>query len=277
MAGASTYSRICYEVFSGHPPHEDASTLLQLVALAASRQIVRHEEIRSSAWLASVLQEVGFVEDEEGLRAPEGLCERLTTEQNQARARVHAEAAEQREELLASLLGQAAREGAREKVDIGSGRDALRAFASEWCNAVSVGPLLLGIAALLRAQASHSQTRQVWVASRASVLNGGDSFCKPAVDAMRAVGFIPVEDALADCIEEGRRPEEMAWTVRSGIWTAHEMRALAGLAERLARKAPLAGRATGVVKPTTGDCASRSLKTWHEWLSSLIGSLRCMI
>lgn len=36
MADAAKYERICYDVYSGSPPHKDAGKLLQLVGMAGS-------------------------------------------------------------------------------------------------------------------------------------------------------------------------------------------------------------------------------------------------
>ncbi|KAL3903404.1 MAG: hypothetical protein SGPRY_011688 [Prymnesium sp.] len=208
MAEAHSYEQICYRVFSGEAPHADAATLLQLVGKASSTGAIPREEIPQSEWLLSELCALGFVEEKSVLLAPEGLCSALIKQQNQARARVHEEAASRREALLSSLLTQPG----QPQVDLGSARDSLRCFAHEWGEAVAAGPLFLGIGALLRSQASHPTALQVWALSRATVLNGGDEFCCPAITTLRALGLRPTHHSL-ERMEEGAGSEDMAWVV----------------------------------------------------------------
>ena len=208
------YEAICYDTFRGSPPHGDASSLLQLVGKASSDGTVpRDDAMRSSEWLLATLLELGFVDEGSALRAPDGLCETLIREQNSARTRVHQEAAVKREALLSSLIAQAATADANEASDVSAGREALRALMADWGSAVATGPLLMGAAALLRAQASSADRCQVWSCSRATVLNGGDEFCEPAIRTLRGLALCPAEAAVPEALEQGGASEEMAWAV----------------------------------------------------------------
>ena len=54
---------------------------------------------------------------------------------------------------------------------------------------VARGPVLLGVAALLRAQGAHPSELQAWACERAVLLNGGDAMLKEAVALLRTLAL----------------------------------------------------------------------------------------
>ena len=71
----------------------------------------------------------------------------------------------------------------------------------------------MGSAALLRAQASGGIARHVWSCPRATVLNGGDEFCSPAIGLLRALALYPIDGAQPESLEQGGMSDYMAWAV----------------------------------------------------------------
>jgi hypothetical protein len=181
VAGMLTgYESVCYDVFRGSPPNKEAAGLIQLIAKAGASDdghISREEA--GSKWVWTKLHEFGFERDPatDRLAAPPDVLERLVRDQNAARMRVHQEAAASREELLTVAIEALGQKHAAWSGEIGGAREALRHFSQGAGKELAAGPFLLGVAVLLREQATSQET-QVWTCARATFLNGGDSFCE---------------------------------------------------------------------------------------------------
>ena len=110
-----------------------------------------------------------------------------------------------REGMLDELLRDASsseqpRPSKRARTDIGGARDALDAFCTgEAAREVARGPVLLGVAALLRAQGAHPSELQAWACERAVLLNGGQlGVGSPTTSAPLVGERLPPGDAAAD-------------------------------------------------------------------------------
>ena len=271
-AMASNFESVCYDVFRGNPPHPSAPNLLQCVSGAAAADGA--VPLPESEWVAASLAALGFVQADGGtMRAEPELVQRLVREQNAARARVHADAAAAREAILDRSLASSADDTV--EPDLGAARAAVRKFVRTFDGPAS-GPLLCGAAALLRAQ-SGAERLQVWTCDRAALLNGGDAFCEHGVALLRALRVRP--SAALATVEEGRATDQVSWNLQPAAWTSGELRALAALLERSARRLDFGGRATGAVAeaPAPERFEGRIIASWPLWLHSLVGSLLCRL
>jgi len=277
---STTYRDVCYAVFRDQElPHPAAPKLLQAVAQAgySSSGVVELDADLSNedgAWLQSKLREIGFEEEGGGgsLRADPELVQLLVKEQNSARKQVHKEAAAMREGMLEELLRDASsseqpRPSKRARTDIGGARDALDAFCTgEAAREVARGPVLLGVAALLRAQGAHPSELQAWACERAVLLNGGDGMLKEAVALLRTLALQPSAKADVEAADGLLR-----WVVHSDAWSVGELRTLAVLAERRGRRLAAGVAASGRVEADSGRPFSpHQHATWQAWLHSLI-------
>jgi hypothetical protein len=275
---STTYRDVCYAVFRDQElPHPAAPKLLQAVARAgySSSGVAELDADLSSedgAWLQSKLREIGFEEEEGSLRADPELVQLLVKEQNSARKQVHKEAAAMREGMLDELLRDASsseppRPSKRARTDIGGAREALEAFCTgEAAREVARGPVLLGVAALLRAQGAHPSELQAWACERAVLLNGGDGMLTEAVALLRTLALQPSVKADVEAADGLLR-----WVVHSGAWSVGELRTLAVLAERRGRRLAAGVAASGRVEADSGRPFSpHQHATWQAWLHSLI-------
>ena len=233
------------------------------------------------AWLQSKLREIGF--EEEGRCGPATAVayrpdservELLIKEQNSVRKLVHKEAAATRERLLDELLRDASsseqpRPSKRARVDLGGARDALDAFCTgDAAREIARGPVLLGVAALLRAQGAHPSELQAWACDRAVLLNGGDGMLKEAVALLQTLALQPSAKADVEAADGLLR-----WVVHSNAWSVGELRALAVLAERRGRRVAAGVAASGRVEADSGRPFSpHEHASWQAWLHSLVVS-----
>ena len=288
-AGQSTsYRDVCYAVFRDQElPHPAAPALLQAVVRAGSSSGVIELDAALSgdeaAWLQSKLREIGFEEDDAcgpatavAYRADPERVELLIKEQNSARKLVHKEAAATRERLLDALLRDASsseppsseqRPSKRARIDLGGARDALDAFCTgDAAREIARGPVLLGVAALLRAQGAHPSELQAWACDRAVLLNGGDGMLKEAVALLQTLALQPSAKADVEAADGLLR-----WVVHSNAWSVGELRALAVLAERRGRRVAAGLAASGRVEADSGRPFSpHEHASWQAWLHSLI-------
>ena len=287
MKAGQSYGDVCYAVFRDQElPHPAAPALLQAVARAGSSSggVVELDATlpaEEAAWLQSKLRELGFEDDSCGpatavaLRADAARVELLIKEQNSARVLVHKEAAATRERLLDELLRDASsdeppRPSKRARLDLGSwvrARDALDAFCTgDAAREIARGPVLLGVAALLRAQGAHPAELQAWACDRAVLLNGGDGFVKETVALLQTLALQPSTRADVEAADGLLR-----WVVHSDAWSVGEMRALAVLAERRGRRVGAGVAAPGRVEADSGRTFSpHEHASWQAWLHSLI-------
>ena len=140
-----------------------------------------------------------------------------------------------------------------------------------------MGPLLLGLAALLKAQAGAADgSGRCWVLERAAVLNGGDAFVKQVVPLFGQCGVRPVGGAGGADAEAGLGPsaDEMALQVRDGVWSLPEMQALASFVERKCKGSSggFAGRASGRVDAGSFAYTARENASLAEWLATLLSA-----
>ena len=218
------------------------------------------------------------------LKASDEVLDRLRKEQNSARKRAHAEAAAAREKLLSDALRELERSFAAKPQVVGgatappplrAARQALAKFLATFDGQPAVGPLFLGLAALLRAQAADGKA-QCWVVDRAAVLNGGDAFVKTAVPLLGQCGVRPlVGSGGAAATEEGRAAgdDEVALRVENGCWTQGELAALAAFVERKGKGSGFGARASGRVEADADAAfAPRSLSSLSEWARSVLSA-----
>lgn len=296
MASA-TYHDICYAVFREKSlPHPAAPELLQCVSTAGAHPegLLKLDEVtlpaEQTAWLRSKLLEIGFVDGSEAaaLRAEPALIDRLVKEQNAARRLVHKEAEAQREQLLDALLrGEAppptqdrptssparrapsASSQGRPESGFGGARAALDAFcAGDAARELARGPLLLGAAALLRAQSEQPTERQAWACDRAVLLNGGDAFVVDAVRLLQTLAMQPSTQAADVEVADG----QIRWAVQPNAWSLGELRALAALAERRGKKIAMGTRASGQVVADSGGFKPYEFGSWQQWLHAWLAT-----
>ena len=130
--------------------------------------------------------------------------------------------------------------------------------------------MLLGVAALLRAQSASPAVLQAWACERAVLLNGGDGFVRDAVGLLRTLSLqLAARGADVEAADGLLR-----WVVRSGAWSVAELRALAVLAERRGRRVSLGAAASGgrVEPAAAGEFAPHEFPSWQAWLHSLLVS-----
>lgn len=296
MASA-TYHDVCYAVFRQKGlPHPAAPELLQCVSTAGAHPegLLKLDEVtlpaEQTAWLRSQLLEIGFVDgaDAAALRAEPALIDRLVKEQNAARRLVHAEAEAEREQLLDKLLrGEAmpptqdrpsssparrapsASAQGRPESGFGGARAALDTFcAGGLARELARGPLLLGAAALLRAQSEQPAVSQAWTCDRAVLLNGGDAFVVDAVRLLQAFALQPSAQAADVEAADGL----IRWAVQPNAWSIGELRALAALAERRGKKIAMGTRAGGQVAADGGGFKPYEFGSWQQWLQAWLAT-----
>ena len=269
-----------FSVFTGASAHVAAPALLECVAHTGDAPLTLSEMPSVAAlseegrvWVQQALVSCGFEMLPDGsLRASPETLDRLNKEKNAARRRAHIEAAASREQLLTDLLRELSR-AAAEATTLAQARGALRTFLAAFDGQPAVGPLLLGIAALMRAQAAAGTTGQCWCLERAAVLNGGDAFVKQSMPLLRALGLRP--NALADTEQGlGASAEEIALELAACTWTANELGAIAYLIERRCARQPMPGRASGRIDGSSRAFEARELNGPIEWLNSVVG---CML
>ena len=285
---AASFEEIAFSVFSEAPSHAAAPVLFdclqqpdgllidQLPAASALSEDDRQ-------WIKSTLLECGFELKPDGsLHASEAVLDKLRKEQNSARKRAHAEAAASREILLTNALRELEKsvsvkvEGGR-PLTLAQARGALSKFLADFNGQPAVGPLLLGLATLLKAQAGAADgSGRCWVLERAAVLNGGDAFVKQVVPLFGQCGVRPVGGAGGADAEAGLGPsaDEMALQVRDGVWSLPEMQALASFVERKCKGSSggFAGRASGRVDAGSFAYTARENASLAEWLATLLSA-----
>ena len=135
-------------------------------------------------------------------------------------------------------------------------RQALVKFLAAFDGQPAVGPLLLGLASLLKAQAAAADGKaQALVVDRAAVLNGGDAFVAKAVPLLGECGVRPVAEGGGGAAAEEGRADELALRVQDGSWTLGELAALASYVERKGKSGGLGARASGRVDADLSGCA----------------------
>ena len=236
-------------------------------------------------WVRRTLLACGFELRSDGaLRASEEVLEKLRKEQNAARKRAHAEAAAARERILSNALRQleqsCAANDKQQPLTLAQARRALSKFLAAFDGQPAVGPLLLGLAALLRAQAaSPSGEGRRWLVDRAAILNGGDQFVKRAVPLLGQCGVRQGSGGASGDAEEagqGASSDELTLQLADGTWTFGEMSALAAHVERKCARAAagagFGGRASGRVDAGASAYEPRALSSLGEWLGSVLSA-----
>lgn len=275
-----------FAVFSGQPEHVAAPALLEVIsmmvggdedvllldALPGAKAPMLTEEGR--AWIGRMLVSCGFEMLEDGrLKASVDTLEQLRKEQNAARRRAHAVAEESREKLLTAQLAQLQRAATSART-LAQARQALRQFFAAFDGQPAVGPVLLGCAALMRAQATSGVGGQCWVLDRAAMLNGGDAFVKQSIPLLGALGVAPGGRG-AEAAEEGllsTSADEVALEVVPGAWTAAELSALAVVVERRCSRMTFGARASGRIEGSSKAYTPRECASWWDSLGSAISA-----
>jgi hypothetical protein len=289
---ATPFEAHAFSVFSSEPSsHVAAPVLLDCLAHAADDAGLFLDKAPDSAaalsdeqreWVRRTLVACGFELKADGvLHASADVLDRLRKEQNAARKRAHADAAATRERLLSDALRRldASVEAAPQPLTLGAARFALSKFLVAFHGQPAVGPLLLGLAALLRAQATALDgTARCWILERAAILNGGDAFVDPSAALLGACGVKSASAAaVAEEAEAGRAPteDELVLRVADGSWTHSELAALASYLERKSSRAAASsgfgGRASGRVV-VGGAYEPRTLASLGEWLGALLST-----
>lgn len=235
-------------------------------------------------WVRRTLLACGFELRPDGaLHASDDVLQQLRKEQNSARKRAHAEAAAARERILSNALRQleqsCAANDKQQPLTLAQARGALSKFLAAFDGQPAVGPLLLGLAALLRAQAaSPSGEGRRWLVDRAAILNGGDQFVKGAVPLLGQCGLRQGSGASGDAEEagQGASSDELTLQLADGTWTFGEMSALAAHLERKCARAAagagFGGRASGRVDAGASAYEPRALSSLGEWLGSVLSA-----
>ena len=283
-ASASTFSQHALAHFSGQPSaHEAAPLLLECVAAVCNDSLDLNALPSGSSlsdeakqWLTATLIDCGFEAQPDGkLHASPELLDSLRKEQNAARRQAHAMAAASREALLTSTLAGIDQKTSA-SLTLGSARAALKQFLASFDGQPAVGPLLLGMAALLKGQGVAGEVGMCWHLDRATLLNGGDEFVRQGVPLLAAAfGLVPSLTAEsgngAAALEEGMVAEELSLEVSKGAWADHEMHALASILERKGGR--YGARGGGRVEPSTGGVFTpRAIPSWPAWVASVVGA-----
>ena len=287
-ASGGIFGQHAFEHFSGLPTaHAAAPTLLECIAAVGSDDVLDINALPTAPslsdetheWLATTLVECGFEKRPDGrLQAAPELVDSLRKEQNAARQRAHAAAAASREALLTSTLASLAQASASGSPTLGSARAALKQFLASFEGQPAVGPLFLGVAGLLKAQANAGTAGVCWHVDRATILNGGDEFVRLGVPLLAELGLLPCAagvdggSASVASLEEGTAPSELSLQVAEGIWADHEMHALASVLERKGGR--YGARAGGRIEPTarSGAFTPRVIASWPAWVASVLGA-----
>jgi hypothetical protein len=280
-----------FAFFTGSPQHPAAPALLEIISMMQGGDDNEEQSVRLDSlpgahapslsdegklWVGDALLSCGFTKRADGvLTASPELLDSLRKEQNEARKRAHAVAAEQRETLLSEKL-QGLRKATPPQYNLGQARAALKHFLSTFDGQPAVGPLLLGVASLLRAQAASGTEGRRWLVERATVLNGGDAFVRDAVPLMGHMGVIP-GGAVDPELGQSAGADELGFEVAPGAWTAMEMGALAALLERRCARQTFGGRASGRVEESARAYEARLLASWPDWLGSVLAAWMCRL
>ena len=284
MATPTQFEEHAFNVFAASPSsHVAAPALLECLsqASAADDGSLKLEDFPAAAtlsdderdWMRRTLVSCGFELKPDGaLAASEDVLDRLRKEQNTARKRAHAEAAAAREKLLSNALRELEAAGSTRTLTLAQARAALAKFLVAFDGQPAVGPLLLGLGALLRAQStSPAQAGKCWLVDRAAVLNGGDDFVKQAVPLLGLCGVRTGAGAAVAEEGAGASSDEVALRLVDGAWTLGEMGALGVLVERKSRGS-LGARASGRIIETGDACAVRQTASLGEWVSAVLSA-----
>ena len=175
---------------------------------------------------------------------------------NAARRRLHAEAENAREEKLnLALSEEALRDGA---VGLLDARTEILRFSRAHRDQPAVGPVLLGAAGLLSAQARVGTTLR-WEVERVALLNGGDELVPRFIRLLGTVG-------LAEAPQRGREDHQVLGFVVRQHYTSAELHALAAVLTRVAAKQPVGKRPCGRIEPTGGSWRQRTFESWRSWI-----------
>ena len=267
---ATPFLEHAFSVFSGNPKHDSSSAILAAVSCALSGRRLRLDELPEADGLSDgTLQ---CLHDELlacGFRESDGVLsihdqehlQQLLTEKNAARRRAHSLAAASREALLSAQVHMAST--ATHLPDLDGARNGILAFVSRFDGQPAMGPLLGGVAQLLRAQAAAPS---LWRVGYEPLLNGGDEMCASFVALLPLLGLEP--RFARDAERGGDADAELVIEVRSGTWTRAELLGLASLVESRCRRQPIRGLASGSVKASAHDSALRVVAGWPEWLQA---------
>jgi hypothetical protein len=268
-----------YAVLRAKPLHPFAPRLVEAVNAGRLDLLEALPSAEERAWVRDALTSLGFGGDTV-LEASDALLDDLRRQHNDARKRVHADAASERRSLLQALLEDlrgAALKLAGTPGQLGEARASLRAMLASFADQPAAGPVLLGVASLLRAQA-EAPAAAAWRVEVAALLNGGDEFVRRAVPLLQTLALQPagMRDPEAGLVAacDG---EEVAFELRPAAWASAELGCLARLIERRAARLPWGARATGQIVETAASFETRPLATWGEWWSSVLGQLLCRL
>ena len=276
-SASALFEAQAFAYFADRSPHVAVPVLMECISVADDSELRLEDLPRFSvlggddqAWLRETLCACGFEVTAQGnLKASQETLDQLRKGQNAARRRAHTEAAASRGALLDDKIQELTRSAANAHT-LGQARAALRTFLIAFDGQPAVGPLLLGVAALLKAQAMAGAAAQCWHVDRAAFLNGGDALVEQVMPLMHALRVLPNPSA-AD--SEAGRADELALEVEAHAWTPGELGALASLLERKCARQPLGGRATGTIASSGRKFTPRELATWQAWLGSVMGVL----
>ena len=288
---SSSFEEHAFSVFSESPSHVGAPALLECLSHASAAEdgtLILDQFPAASAltedereWVRRTLVACGFELQADGsLAATTEVLDQLRKEQNTARKRAHAEAAAAREKLLSNALRDLEQQAAKavasagpREVTLAQARAALSKFLLAFNGQPAVGPLLLGLGALLRAQAnSPEQAGKCWLVDRATLLNGGDEFVRQAVPLLGMCGVRPGAGAALAEAGDGAADDEVALRVVDGAWTLGEMGALGVLLERKSRGGAYGARAGGRLVDTGETWGARQTASLGEWMSALLSA-----
>ena len=213
-SGPAHFEDVCHATWSGQ--HGAAPRLLELVAEASTASGVVRPDERDAEWVVSALSALGFAGpgSDGAMRADEPTLDALLTARNRARRRVHADAEAARRRQLAKLLDELAG-STLSRGDLRAAREALRDLPAPDGSSLAEAPVLLGVAALLRAQAAAPERAlATWRCPREALLNGGDALV-PRL--LRAFGALRLRPSGSLHVEDGEMGD-LKLSIAPGAW-----------------------------------------------------------